>query len=240
MDCPAVREVLPEHVLGTLGEPVRTEVERHLAWCAGCRKEAEELAEGLAGLAMALPPAEPPPELEERVVASLSGRGRRPRRASVALIVAAAVAIGSLGLAGAMAARLRSLQDQAETARSRADRTAEQFESLVQELDGRGTVWVAELGSRGGRGGGQALVYDSPRVGDFALVIVGGLPEGGGPYQASLTTSGGPMSIAILTPGAGGQLAGYRAFDTDVPGGGTVMVEDRSGRVLLEGITRPV
>ena len=51
MTCLEVRELLPEHAIGVLGEPDRERIRRHLEWCAGCRKEAGALGQAAATLA---------------------------------------------------------------------------------------------------------------------------------------------------------------------------------------------
>ena len=149
MDCPAVRELLAEHVLGTLDEDRRRFVDRHLDWCAGCRKEMAELAEGATVAASALAPAEPPPELEDRVVAAIEdagGRGERRRRSRMGVAaagVAALLAVGAFGWALAMAGRVSELRNAALSAADRAN----QFESVLREILRRHEL--RELGARG-------------------------------------------------------------------------------------------
>ena len=55
MDCVDVRDRLTEYALSLLPAPEVEPVEQHLSWCAGCRKEAAELAGGAAAAAMSLP-----------------------------------------------------------------------------------------------------------------------------------------------------------------------------------------
>src|SRR5436190_20219424 len=57
--CLEVRERLTEYALGLLTKVDASEVERHLEWCAGCRKESAELEEGAARMALALPVIDP-------------------------------------------------------------------------------------------------------------------------------------------------------------------------------------
>ena len=101
MTCAEVRESLSEFSLGLLPGDELREIERHLEWCAGCRRESAELAEGVASVALSLPGAEPPASLEERVVegvrvAAGSGRTGRHRGARVLAVAALAAAIMAL------------------------------------------------------------------------------------------------------------------------------------------------
>ena len=88
MTCLEVRELLPEHAIGVLGEPERERIQRHLQWCAGCRKEAGDLEQAASTLAFALAPAPVPEGLGERVVAGIrraaGAPGTRRRRARTA------------------------------------------------------------------------------------------------------------------------------------------------------------
>ena len=56
VNCIAVRELLPEHALG-VADGDADAVERHLAWCAACRKEARDLHRAAASFAFVLAPA---------------------------------------------------------------------------------------------------------------------------------------------------------------------------------------
>lgn len=237
MDCPAVRDLLSEHVLGTLNAHASRLVDRHLVWCAGCRKEAAHLADGVAGFAMAASAPEPPPDLEDRVVAAVASAGRissparpraRPRGAVVAAAVAAVLAVGSVAWAVTLAGRVDELEVQAAAARSAVDR----FEEVVRELGGRDRVRGADLSGRG-RAEGRALVYDGDQ--DWVLVVATGLPERRGPYQAYLTTSGGRVAIGRLASQPPGELATARIFPGAVSAFRGVVVVDAAGSPVLEG-----
>jgi len=69
--CDEIRELLPEHLLGTLGDLQDLEVRRHLRGCAGCRTELDRLSEGVEWFARAAHDRTPPPELRDRVVNTL-------------------------------------------------------------------------------------------------------------------------------------------------------------------------
>lgn len=236
MECTTVRDELGEHALGTLDPDRRRQVDLHLASCAGCRKEAGELADGtaLVGLAAA---ADPPPELEGRVVEAVraaSGRARRPRGARVLMAVAAVVAVVSGTLAVAMAGRVERLQDEASTARSDAERSATAFQEVLEEVGGQTPILAAPLDGAG-EGGGRGLLFDAVRGRDFVVVIVGGLSPSAAPYRAYLVSPGERrLSVGRLSSEAPGQLSRTRLF-RDLSGYGDLVVVDRAGQTVLTG-----
>jgi anti-sigma factor RsiW len=105
--CDEVRELLPEHLLGTLDGPEDLEVRRHLRGCAGCRTEVTALSEGVEWFARAAHDRTPPPELHDRVMTTLEqewregdaerANARRTRwigRAAAVVAIAAALGWG--------------------------------------------------------------------------------------------------------------------------------------------------
>ncbi len=238
MDCVEVRDLLAENAVGVLPSDRRELVAQHLELCAGCRKESAHLADGAAALGLSLS-AEPPADLEDRtvsVVASAAGRRRR-RGPLAAAAIAAAIAVGSLGWAAAMAGRLERLEDQAALARNRAEATAREFESVLQELGGDIPLASAALKPEGsGIAGGRAILYHSETGKDFAVVIVGGLLDDAGPYQAYLLSpSEDRADVGRLEPTGEGQLAGYRFLAEDVSRYQEVVVVDGAGSAVLRG-----
>src|SRR5207248_9250766 len=108
-ECLEFRARLGEHAVSTLPEKDRRELERHLEWCAGCRKEARELQEGAAMAGLSLPAVEPPPGLEGRMVSLVRAAANRSRpraglRRSVT-ILAAVIGLFGLSTAGVLFAR---------------------------------------------------------------------------------------------------------------------------------------
>src|SRR5881394_3574622 len=114
MTCDEVRELLPEHLLGTLEEPEDLEVRRHLRGCGDCREERMKLEEGVAALSRAVHDQEPPADLRDRVLRTLdqewkdaeplpatSGAGHRRGARSLWRAVAAAAVV--VLLAGSVA-----------------------------------------------------------------------------------------------------------------------------------------
>ena len=102
MNCTAARDLLPEHALGVAGVKGRA-VQEHLAWCAACRRESADLQRASAVLAFTLAPAQPPPGLEDAIVAQVrtaTGVGPVRRRSGRAVAVLLAAALGIAGVAG--------------------------------------------------------------------------------------------------------------------------------------------
>src|SRR5205823_11990848 len=71
MTCDEVRELLPEHLLGSLEGPEDLEVRRHLRGCSACREERMRLEDGVAALSRAVHDQEPPADLRGRVLRTL-------------------------------------------------------------------------------------------------------------------------------------------------------------------------
>ena len=106
MSCDAVRQQLPDYVLGTLSETETTAIRRHLRGCASCRQDATELDQGVALFAGAAHVAEPPPDLKERVLAALQEewddpatptQRRRGFHVAVQAIAAALIVLAGVG-----------------------------------------------------------------------------------------------------------------------------------------------
>ena len=81
MTCDQIRELLPEHLLGSLEGSEDLEVRRHLRGCVACRDERMKLEEGVSALSRAVHDQEPPPELRDRVLGTLSEEWEESGRA---------------------------------------------------------------------------------------------------------------------------------------------------------------
>ena len=78
MTCARAEELLSDHLEGTLGEPLRGELEGHLARCAACQALREELA-FVASALREFPELLPSPTLAERAAeAALRARNVLP------------------------------------------------------------------------------------------------------------------------------------------------------------------
>lgn len=258
MTCIDVRERLAELAVGVLPDEERAEVERHLRWCAGCRKEVAELDQAAASLALVLEPAVLPATLGERVVdrvkraAGAPGTVRRARTVA-ASIVAAMVAVSSLGWGAVMAGRADRFAERAERAEQlRRDdladfvavmtRVVPSTRSFPEELMHLGRLTptgAAPLGA------GQVLQLVSPEMQDFTFVVVNGLdPRGAAlPYRIQLLDPAGQMLRAgrIDELDADGAAEEYHQFDNaDLTEFTTVRIVDANGEVVLTGeVERP-
>jgi hypothetical protein len=256
VSCLDVRGLLGELAVDALPAGDRAEVERHLRWCAGCRKEASELRQAAATVGFSLAPAPLPPGLDERVVERVrraTGRRETPRRArtAAAAILAAMVAIGSLGWGAVMAGRADRFAARAERAeRSRAE-AIERFQQVlagvgilpvgIDELPDDQTYLGRLVPTAEGQGAGQVLQLVSPTIIDFTIVVVNGLdPQGTErlPYRIELLDETGQILKAgrideIDADGGGEEF--HEFPNGDLTGFDTVRVVDATGRVVLVG-----
>lgn len=250
MTCLEVRELLPEHAIGVLGELEHERIQRHLQTCAGCRKEAGDLGRAASTLAFALAPATVPEGLDDRVVARVRraagapGTRRRARTAMVAL-VAAALVFASLGWGAVMAGRAERFADRAAQAQREQAVAIEHFQQVLGNVIPGGSLsdnetHIGQLAPVApGTGGGFALQLVSPRILDFVMVIVNGLDDPSVlPLRVQLVNDRGRVLRAgrIDTLDANGGAEVYRQFRTQGLGGfTTVNVVNPAGRLLLTG-----
>jgi anti-sigma factor RsiW len=167
--CDEVRELLPEHLLGTLDGPEDLEVRRHLRGCAGCRTDMVALSEGVEWFARAAHDREPPPELHDRVMATLEQEwrdadGRRldtrrpPWFARAAALVAIAAAL-TWGVSQTHRANLASAD-------------AESYRTLLATLGGE-EFRVGALDAQIAHPlEGSVVLYDSHQGQSWGIVLV--------------------------------------------------------------------
>lgn len=250
MTCVEARDLLPEFAVGVLDDGERVRVERHLQWCAGCRKEAAELGSAAATFAYSLPQASVPSGLSDRVVrgiqraAAAPGSPRRWRTLAVAT-VAGLVALTGLGWGAVMAGRAERYADRALNAEVRQAEALDRFQRVLAsivpgaELPQQET-FLGRLAPEKEFGGGAVLQLVSDTRIDFVLVIVNGLESDDQtlPYRVRLSTSGGDVlkagRIEELDADGGAEL--FRQFeDASLEGFTHVAVLDAQGDVVLSG-----
>lgn len=79
-DCADVRADLAEAALDLLDEPARSDALVHVAGCAQCRAQLDDLVRTADRLLAWAPEAEPPPGFEQRVLARIDGAARGASR----------------------------------------------------------------------------------------------------------------------------------------------------------------
>ena len=249
MNCPAVRDRLAEHALGVADHHDVHAIERHLAWCAACRKEARDLERAAATLAFAPAPAAPPRELEERIVAAARrerpsppmtkpGRGRR----FGVVLVAAALTIAGLGAGAVLGRRDAPPPGKPSTQAQQQDAAFERFQRIIQSA-GPDTKAAVGLLTPPGKvpWRGAALVIVSPSGDDQVVVTVDGLPRARGPYRIALTDGHGhavPVAVVRHLDKEGGAMKG-RVVARDLTEYVRVVVTDARGRTVLTGVLDP-
>jgi anti-sigma factor RsiW len=76
--CEDVRDLLPEHLLGSLDETTDARIRKHLRGCAECRAERLRLEDGVAALSHATHEQDPPEELRQHVLDVLAQEWDQP------------------------------------------------------------------------------------------------------------------------------------------------------------------
>jgi hypothetical protein len=250
--CVEIRDRLTEHALSTLPSDERAFVGRHLEWCAGCRKEAEELESAAAWVALSTPQSDPPSELEDRIVDAIAGAApsrapwrRRLRLLTVATAAALVLAIVGVGWGAAMFARVQTSEERARQAEQQSHQTIHNLQHLLNQFLGRQPaagpreqVRRSTLApSAGLEGGAGALVFTSPFQEDWALVIIGGLADRGRPYHVRLQDRYGRyVDVGTVRKlSSDGSARVFRTFQQSLKRFTYVLVKDRTGRIVLSG-----
>ena len=252
MLCVEVRGRLTEHTLASLSPQEQAFVDRHLEWCAGCRKEAEELEAAAAWVGLSADQVELPEGLEDRVVGAIAGAAsarapwrRRLRMLTVATAAALLLAVLGVGWGAAMFARVESSHQQARAAEQRASDLAHRLKVLLNQFlvrqhqaGPREQIRSATLPPTAGhQGGAGSVVFTSPFKEDWALVILGGLADKGLPYHVALEDRlGRDVGVGnVHKLSSDGSARVLRTFERSLKGYTHVVVTDRSGGVVLSG-----
>lgn len=252
MNCLQVRELLPELAVGVLSPEDQRAVEQHLQWCAGCRKEANELGSAAASFAFALAPAPVPSGLGEHVVARVRNAAgapgsRRRTHTAVASIIAAMVAVSGLGWGAVMAGRADRFAERARQALRSKELALEQFQKVfagagLSDEVSTSDTHLGQLAPTSATriGGGAVLQLVSPTTLDFSFVIVNGLdPTDAGalPYHVTLSNAAGKVLRAgvITSLDNDGGANVFHQFNLDLTGFSTVQVTNAQGELVLRG-----
>jgi hypothetical protein len=250
VNCAAARDLMPELALGSLSTRDASLIERHLAWCAACRKEAGDLHRAAAILPYALPSAAPPETLESRVVGvvreAAGGSGTtwaRRGRSGAAALIAAMIAVSGLGWGAVMAGRAERLQDQVRTADRQKQAAIDRFTETIEQLTfgPHDDVLVGTLvAAFGSPAGGAALELISANDEDSVLVSLFGLPATDRPplpYTVTLESGDGASArvgkVDELDTAGGADIG--RFFKRDLSGLTHVFVRDAAGVVVMSG-----
>ncbi len=256
MNCTTVRDGLTEHALRALPPRDAASIDRHLVWCAACRKEAGHLQAASATLAFALAPVDPAPQLEDRIVGAVRAAAARrvpprsasPRRSRLALAaaVAALLAVLGTGWGAVMAGRAARSDEVARDAVLRQHSAVERFRDLLvtaEFSDPEGEVFIGTLKpTTAGGGGGSALTLVSPSIIDMAIVLVNGVPPETGhrlPFSVRLRGVEGSLLVGRIPKGgldASGAGIVSQEFDLDLSSFDEVIVRDTSGAVVMRGV----
>jgi len=141
--CREVRELIPELAAGVASGESRAHALAHLAGCADCRRELEEMAGTVDALLLLAPEREPPSGFDARVLAAIEHRPTGHRVRNALLIAAAAVLVASLAAAFTWwrGADDREVADQYRGVLSVADGRYFRAAALEDGVDDRGHVF---------------------------------------------------------------------------------------------------
>jgi len=248
MTCEQVRELLPDHLLGSLDDLQDAEVRRHLRGCAACREERAELEDGVEVFSRAVHDVEPPPELRDRVLATLAEEwrdtpvvvpettavasppaagSRRPRWLAAVAVAAVLVAAFALVWGG--------------TQSHRADLAAQDafdYRNVLHTLGGRDFRVSTLAAHTSDQVTGQALVYDGMPGGSdrsWAIVLLRS-PGGSGTAVAKLVGPGGAsVALSPMTFAEDGDASGWTVSSSDLSRYHQVVVRDADGTLLASG-----
>ena len=177
--CERTREALPELALGIVDGEQRALVLEHVAGCADCRRELEELSSVADEMIALAPQREPPPGFENRVLERLAVRhpGRRPARRRLRRLAFAA-AVPAIAAATALAMSVSYSSDR---------RLASQYQAALQGAHGK-YFQSAHLNTPAGQEAGIVFAYQgSP---SWLFYTLGGR-YGSGLYKEQIITRSG-------------------------------------------------
>jgi anti-sigma factor RsiW len=246
MRCEDVRQLLPEHLLGSLDEPEQLEVRTHLRGCSSCRDERAALEEGLDTFSRAAHDLEPPTALREQVLATMAeewrdaelaprARGQSAWRAGLARrspLLAAAAAILALVTAGSIVWGTGQA--------NRSDLLAEDatsYRELLSTLGGRGFRIGRLTPAAGTDVGGRVIVYNGdPSAGWSSwVVVIVRIPGNPGDAAATLVGANGKeIELPPLHFEAGGEASTWLVTRGDLDSYWRMSITSADGAVLAD------
>jgi anti-sigma-K factor RskA/putative zinc finger protein len=223
--CAEVADLVPAVALDAAEPSDRDKVDRHVRVCAACARQLDELRSTAALLGQAVPQAEPPPQLRERVlaVAAQTADGPRPpgrqplwRRPVVgawtAVAASVVISLGSLAWIATLEHRVAVLDGEVSAARDRVARydrmmqvlgshrlAVRQLTPVVQTMQASGMVYLDPAS-----GSGMVTIHDLPQ------------PPAGRAWQLWYLRGSDRFSGGMLWPDTGGNCAALVAVPPDV------------------------
>ena len=233
MTCDEVRELLPEHLLGSLEGPEDLEVRRHLRGCAGCRTDMTALSEGVVWFAHAAHDRRPPDDLHDRVMTTLEQEwgdvptehhdpGRMRWLGRAAAVVAIAAMLG-WGLSQAHRADVTSAD-------------AQSYRNVLSTLGGK-EFRVGTLDSQVAHPiKGSVVLYDSGERQSWGIVLVRA-PGVTGTATVTLSSSDGTgagktIDVGTLKFQPDGDAATWLVTSTDLTPYDHMTITAEDGTVL--------
>ena len=197
MTCEDVRDLLPEHLLGSLDETADARVRKHLRGCADCRAERLRLEDGVAALSHATHEQDPPEELRQHVLdvlaeewdepEGLPAPARAPAGGGSAwrwLAVAAAIVLVSVSLSWGVSQSRRASGLQAD---------AGSYQALLDTLGGK-EFRLGELQPADGQAvKGTVVLYDGEPGKDWNSwgIVMANAPDFSGEAHVRLRAENG-------------------------------------------------
>jgi predicted anti-sigma-YlaC factor YlaD len=233
MNCESVRELLPDHTLGTLSDLQDADVRRHLRGCASCRSEASALDEGMSLFASAVHAAEPPEDLKGRVMAVLAeewAESERPvgrARRWIAVGAAAAALVAAVVWAGTSQVRESHLAVQAAS-----------YRAFLHALGGRDVRVATIRPAASSSMEGSAILYDSDRGQSWVLVLLRA-PGATGTAKVTLVGSGPSITLRPVQLAEDGDGSTWLVTSADISTIRGIRVTDGTGHLLAFGTAGP-
>ena len=195
MTCEDVRDLLPEHLLGSLDETTDARIRKHLRGCAECRAERLRLEDGVAALSHATHEQDPPEELRQHVLDVLAQEWDEPERLPAPapaaggsvwrwLAVAAAIVLVSVSLSWGVSQSRRAAGLQAD---------AGSYQALLDTLGGK-EFRLGELQPADGQAvKGTVVLYDGEPGKDWNSwgMVMANAPDFSGEAHVRLVAENG-------------------------------------------------